>query len=90
MSNQRQIEIFSADCPVCRDTVEMVNRIACSSCNISVLDMKEDSIAQRAKTLGIHRVPAIVIDGKLAECCVTSAPNEESLRAAGIGKPLSE
>ena len=29
MSGKRKIEIFSAGCPVCQETVEMVKRISC-------------------------------------------------------------
>jgi len=88
MTNTRTVEIFSADCPVCQETVDLVNKIACPSCDVSVLNMNDDGIAQRAKTLGIHRVPAVVIDGKLADCCLVSAPDEQSLRAAGIGSAI--
>lgn len=88
MTKKRQVEVFSADCPVCQDTVDLVNKIACPSCEVTVLDMNDKSVAERAKSLGIHRVPAVVIDGKLADCCAVSAPDEQSLRAAGIGKAI--
>lgn len=86
--NKRKVEIFSAGCPACQDTVDLVKKIACSSCDVIVLDMNQDEVAKRAKTLGIHRVPAVLIDGKLADCCAVSAPDEQSLRAAGIGQPI--
>jgi C4-type Zn-finger protein len=40
MSSKRNIEIFSAGCPVCQETVEMVKRISCASCEVNVLDGK--------------------------------------------------
>lgn len=85
---QRNVEIFSAGCPCCQDTIDLVNKIACSSCKVTVLDMNKKNVAKRAKSLGIHRVPAVVIDGQLADCCAVSAPDEASLRAAGIGKSI--
>jgi len=88
MAKTRKVEIFSAGCPACQDTVDLVKRISCSSCDVSVLNMNDQDVAKRAKALGIHRVPAIVIDGKLADCCAVSAPDEQTLRAAGIGKAL--
>jgi hypothetical protein len=88
MANSRKIEIFSAGCPTCQETVDLVKKIACPSCDVSVLNMNDDGISQRAKALGIHRVPAVVIDGKLADCCTASAPDEQSLRAAGIGSAI--
>lgn len=88
MTNTRKVEIYSAGCPTCQETVDLVKKIACPSCDVSVLNMNDDGISQRAKALGIHRVPAVVIDGKLADCCSVSAPDEKSLRAAGIGSAI--
>jgi glutaredoxin 3 len=88
MANTRKVEIFSAGCPACQETVDLVKGIACPSCDVSVLNMNDEDVAKRAKVLGIHRVPAVVIDGVLADCCSVSAPDEQSLRAAGIGKQI--
>jgi glutaredoxin 3 len=85
---KRKIEIFSAGCPACEETIQLVNRIACPSCEISVLDMRDSTVANRAHRLGIRSVPAVVIDGQLAECCAGSGPDEAGLRAAGVGSPL--
>ena len=89
MTDKRIIEVFSAGCPVCDDTVKLVNNLACPSCEVNVLDMKTPEVAERAKTLGIRSVPAVVIDGKLADCCTGRGPDEATLKAAGLGKPLS-
>ncbi len=86
MSTKRQIEIFSAGCPACEETVALVNRVACPSCEVTVLDMKNPDVASRAKGLGIQAVPAVVIDGKLADCCTGQGPEEATLRAAGLGQ----
>jgi glutaredoxin len=85
MTTTRQIEIFSAGCPACEDTVELVKGIACPSCHVSVLDMHDAEVARRAKDLGIRSVPAVVIDGKLADCCTGRGVDETTLRAAGVG-----
>lgn len=85
MSKKRQIEIFSAGCPVCQETIDMVNRIACSSCEISILDMNDIEVAKRAKALGINSVPAVAINGKLADCCANRGVDENVLRSASIG-----
>lgn len=87
MSAIRQIEIFSAGCPVCQDTIALVNRVAGSACEISVLDMNDKNVASRASELGIRSVPAVAIDGKLAECCAGRGVDETSLRNAGVGQP---
>lgn len=88
MNTKRTIEVFSAGCPVCQDTIDLVNRIACSSCEVSVLDMNDGDVAKRAKSLGIQSVPAVVIDGQLADCCRNQGPSEAALRVAGLGKPV--
>jgi glutaredoxin 3 len=88
MNATRTIEIFSAGCPACEEAVELVRRVACPSCDVTVLDMKHPDVASRAKRLGIRSVPAVVIDGKLAECCAGRGPDEQTLRAAGLGQPL--
>jgi len=86
MNTNRRIEIFSAGCPACEETIELVNRIACPSCEVSVLDMKNAEVASRAQALGIRSVPAVVIDGTLADCC--TGPDETTLQAAGLGQPI--
>jgi glutaredoxin len=89
MATTRTIEIFSAGCPVCEETVQLVNRAACPSCDVSVLDMRDAQVAARAKELGIRSVPAVLIDGVLANCCFGRGPDEATLRAAGLGQPLA-
>jgi glutaredoxin 3 len=88
MSSKRNIEVFSAGCAACDETVATVRRIACPSCEVTVLDMHDAAVAAKAKSYGIHAVPAVVIDGRLAACCAGPGPDEASLRAAGIGVRL--
>jgi glutaredoxin 3 len=88
MNTTRQIEIFSAGCPMCEETIQLVNRAACPSCNVTIRDMRDPHIASRAKSLGVRSVPAVVIDGTLADCCTGRGPDEQTLRAAGLGRPL--
>ena len=90
MSAKRKIEVFSAGCPICLETIEMINHIACQSCEVSVLDMNKPEVADRVRSLGIRSAPAVVIDGKLANCCSSRGPDEATLRAAGLGKPIEK
>lgn len=87
-ATKRTIEIFTAGCPACTDTIAMVRRIACPSCEVTLLDMNDPSVAARAKQVGVKSVPAVLVDGKLAACCAGGGPDEASLRAAGIGQPV--
>lgn len=84
----RKIEIFSAGCPLCKKTEEMVRKLSCSSCEVSVIDMHDLLGASRAKDLGVRSIPAIAVNGKLADCCAGRGTDEATLRAAGIGQPL--
>lgn len=88
MSNKRKIEIFSAGCPACEETIQMVNALACPSCETEVLDMRQPEVAARAKQYGVRSVPAVVVDGRLADCCAGRGVDEATLRAAGVGAPL--
>ena len=89
MSANRKVEVFSAGCAICEETIALVKRIACPSCDVEVLDMHDEAVAARARELGVNSVPAVAIEGRLAGCCVGSGPDEASLRAAGLGQPLS-
>jgi glutaredoxin 3 len=85
MNNKRKIEVFSAGCSCCTDAVELVNRIAGDSGNVQVLDMHQEDVAAKAKEYGVQSVPAIAVDGKLADCCTGRGIEEATLKASGIG-----
>ncbi|MGD9724351.1 MAG: thioredoxin family protein [Pirellulales bacterium] len=89
MSSKRTIEIFSAGCAACEETVSLVKRIACPSCDVQVLDMHDPAVAAKAKGYAIRSVPAVAVDGKLADCCAGGGPDESALRAAGVGRAIS-
>lgn len=86
MNTKRKIEIFSAGCQLCTDAINTVKDNSCSSCDVEVLDMMRPEVADRAKKMGVKTVPAVTIDGKLAECCTGSGPNISTLKKAGLGK----
>ncbi|TES62195.1 hypothetical protein E2P84_42495 [Burkholderia cepacia] len=87
MNAKRKVEVFSAGCAVCDEAVATVERLAGSSCDVQVLDMRDAQVADRARALGISSVPAVVIDGRLASCCAGRGVDEQALRAAGMGRP---
>ncbi len=89
MADKRQIEVFSAGCSVCNDAVAKINEIVCPWCEVTVLDMNNAAVAGRAKFLGVQSVPAVAINGVLADCCQGRGINEDSLRTAGLGQPLA-
>ena len=89
MTAKRKIEVFSAGCKVCQEAVEQVKQMTCPSCEVQVLDMQDPAAAARAKKLDIRSLPAVAVDGQLADCCAGRGLDESKLKAAGIGQPLS-
>ena len=78
----KKIEVFSAGCSTCKETIEMVKRLAGSSHEVIIHDMQKSDVASKAKGDGVRSVPAVVIDGKLASCCAGRGPDEHILKAA--------
>ena len=89
MTNKRTVEVFGAGCALCEETIALVQGLACGSCEVSVLDMSDATVAARAKELGVRWVPAVAIDGVLADCCASRGVDEETLRAAGLGQSIA-
>jgi glutaredoxin 3 len=82
MPQRKKIEIFTAGCSTCNETVELVKRIAGTAHDIEILDMHQPHIAARAKHHGVRSLPSVVVDGKLAGCCAERGPEEAVLREA--------
>lgn len=57
----RKVEVFSAGCSMCNDAVKLVKSVACPSCEVTVQDMQDIKVAERAKSLGVSKVPDIRI-----------------------------
>ena len=89
MSTTRKIEVFSAGCPLCIEAEKTVQELSCPSCDVTVLNMNEPETMARASQLGVRSIPAVAIDGKLANCCQGNGIDEKVLQDAGLGKPLS-
>jgi hypothetical protein len=77
---KHKIEIFSAGCAACRETIDLVRKLVGSEHEVQVHDMHQHEIAGRAKQHGIRSLPAVVIDGKLAGCCAGRGVDEHVLR----------
>jgi glutaredoxin 3 len=60
MATKKKIEIYSAGCSTCKETIELVKRVAGSSHEVVIHDMQKSEVASKAKQ------QAVVIDGKLA------------------------
>ena len=85
-NGKRQVEVFTAGCPLCDPVVKLVEQVACDSCDVTVHNLNDAQAAERAKAAGVKRVPMVLVDGKPAECCTSSgAVTEEGLRTVGVG-----
>ncbi len=82
--SRRTVEVFSAGCPLCNGVVEDVRRIADPSWQVTVLDMNDAHVAKRAEDLGIRSIPAVVVDGRLADCCIGRGVDMGCLKAMGL------
>jgi len=79
---KHKIEVFSAGCKTCKDTIATVKKLAGSEHEVIVHDMQNEEIAARAAQHGVRSVPAVVINGKLAGCCAGRGVEENVLRDA--------
>lgn len=96
---KRQVEVFTAGCPVCEPAVQLVKELACPDCEVTVHELgatqgsaftggSGSAAADEAAKYGIKVVPAVVVDGQLVSCCQTPGPTRVELGAAGIGQRL--
>ncbi len=83
---KRLVEVFTAGCPLCDPVVKMVQALACPSCELQVYDITKAG-AEKAKAYGVTRVPAVVVNGKLADCCRSTGVDVAVLKSAGVGVP---
>jgi hypothetical protein len=55
---------------------------------LTAADTTPVEVAKRAEGMGIRSIPAVVVDGTLADCCSGREINEDTLRAAGLSQSL--
>jgi hypothetical protein len=89
-ATKRQVEVFTAGCPICDGIVTLVESVACPSCEVRIYDLREgcstSECREKARQYGITAVPAVAVNGVLLECCRRAPITAELLRAAGIGQ----
>jgi hypothetical protein len=86
----RRVEVFTAGCPICEETVNLVRSLICPSCELQVYDLREgcdtNECREKASRYRITTVPAIAVDGVLLDCCRREPLSSHTLSAAGIGQ----
>jgi glutaredoxin len=79
MAQRRKIEVFTAGCPCCTEAVQLVEFLSGTEHDIEIRDVHDAAVAVAAASYGIRRVPAVVVDGRLADCYAVRGLDEETL-----------
>ena len=67
MSGRRQIEIYWDGEPAGDEVLRVIEHVAGSGDDITVQNLRDPGAARRARHLGVHSTPALVIDGQLQD-----------------------
>jgi hypothetical protein len=86
MAQRRKIEVFTAGCPCCAEAVELVEFLAGTEHDVEIRDMHDPAVAVAAASYGIRRLPAVVVDGRLADCYAGRGLDEETLTQEIFGR----
>jgi hypothetical protein len=66
MAGKRKIEVFTAGCSICGDTLRVV-KDAVSSCGCGVIERRctPKQTCEEGKTYGVRAMPTVVVDGTI-------------------------
>lgn len=66
MPNRRRIEVFTAGCPLCEETLRLV-REAVAACGCEVVERRctEIECCDEAKRYGVRAMPTVVVDRQI-------------------------
>lgn len=66
MSAKKKIEVFTAGCPLCNETLELVKN-AVTDCGCEVIERRcsGDEQCNEAKQYGVKAMPTVVVDGRI-------------------------
>ena len=67
MKQHHTIEIFSADCPLCKELTDIIHIGKCEGCKQVIYDVNimSDDIKTKMKDYEIKAVPTTIIDDKI-------------------------
>lgn len=65
--NHHTIEIFSANCPLCRHIIDDIQIGKCQSCDQTIYDVNNmtDDVKRKMKEYRVTSVPTTIIDGNI-------------------------
>ncbi len=81
-SKSKEIEVFTAGCYICSETLEIIKEAKCEECTVTERNINEAcecGCIEKAKEYGIRTIPTIVIDGKIA---IEGKPTVEQIKNA--------
>lgn len=86
---KRLVEIFTGNCPLCDQTVQLVQEMATSSDQVKVYNLGQGQegsqyLEQQAERYGLKAVPAIAVDGVVV---FTGKPSYKQLQEVWFGQP---
>ena len=89
MTERHNVEVFTAGCSLCDEVVQLVllHTVDDPTCSVTILKMTDEWTQKKAREYGVTKVPAIAVNGSLADCCRGSAIDGDTLRSLGIGAP---
>lgn len=89
MTTKRKIEIFSAGCPACSETISLVDTIACPSCDITVpcSTCATQVLPDERRASEFVPSPPLPSTGSSRSAALVGGRNETTLRDAGLGQP---
>jgi len=66
MRNKRRIEVFTAGCPLCTETLDLVKK-AVAGCGCEVVEQRctENECCDAAKRYGVRAMPSVVVGGNI-------------------------
>jgi hypothetical protein len=73
-----KVEIYTAGCPLCDETVKEVKNII-SEDEIIIYNLNKADDLNKARKYEINRVPAVVVNGRLLNCCKNNKVNKKEL-----------
>ena len=66
MAGKRKIEVFTAGCSLCDDTLRLV-KDAVASCGCEVIERRcpPQQMCEEGKAYGVHAMPTVVVNGAI-------------------------
>ena len=66
MAGKRKIEVFTAGCSVCEETLQLVkDAVASCGCEVTLRRCPPQQMCEEGKVYGVRAMPTVVVDGSI-------------------------